>query len=33
LGSFFYDGRLLRSHKIEDKVKLKTTKIKVEAYG
>ncbi len=33
LGSFFYDGELLRSPKIEDKVKLKTTKIKVEAYG
>jgi hypothetical protein len=33
LGSFFYDGKLLRSPKIEDKVKLKTTKIKVEAYG
>ncbi|MBR5264825.1 MAG: hypothetical protein IKV50_09055, partial [Clostridia bacterium] len=33
LGSFFYDGKLLRSPKIEDKTKLKTTKIKVEAYG
>ena len=33
LGDFFYDGNLLRSPKIEDKVKLKTTKIKAEAYG
>lgn len=33
LGDFFYDGKLLRSPKIEDKVKLKTTKIKAEAYG
>ena len=33
LGSFFYDGVLLRSPKIKDKNKIKTTKIKFEAYG
>ena len=33
LGDFFYQGRLLRSPVIDDKVKLKTTKIKAEAYG
>ena len=33
LGSFFYDGKLLRSPKITDKQIIKTTKIKVEAYG
>lgn len=33
LGSFFYDGKLLRSPKIEDKQILKTTKITAEAYG
>ncbi|MBQ3003735.1 MAG: alpha amylase C-terminal domain-containing protein [Clostridia bacterium] len=33
LGSFFYDGKLLRSPKIEDKQVIKTTKIKAEAYG
>jgi hypothetical protein len=33
LGDFFYDGELLRSPVIADKVKLKTTKIKAEAYG
>ncbi len=33
LGSFFYDGKLLRSPVIEDKRTIKTTKIKSEAYG
>ncbi len=33
LGDFFYDGTLLRSPAITDKIKLKTTKIKSEAYG
>ena len=33
LGDFFYDGELLRSPVITDSVKLKTTKIKAEAYG
>ncbi len=33
LGSFFYDGRLLRSPAIEDKRIIKTTKIAAEAYG
>lgn len=33
LGSFFYDGKLLRSPEISDKHIIKTTKIKHEAYG
>ena len=33
LGSFFYDGKLLRSPKIKDKQIIKTTKIMHEAYG
>ena len=32
-GSFFYDGKLLRSPKITDKQIIKTTKIMHEAYG
>jgi hypothetical protein len=32
-GDFFYDGELLRSPVITDKARLKTTKIKAEAYG
>lgn len=33
LGSFFYDGRLLRSPQITDSHRLRTTKITFEAYG
>lgn len=33
LGSFFYDGRLLRSPVIRDDCHIKTTKMKAEAYG
>ena len=33
LGSFFYDGRLLRSPIIEDSRRVRTTKIIFEAYG
>lgn len=33
LGSFFYDGHLLRSPVITDSHRLRTTKIKFEAYG
>ncbi len=33
LGSFFYDGVILRSPKIKDTNKIKTTKIRFEAYG
>ena len=33
LGSYFYDGRLLRSPVIEDSRRVRTTKIKFEAYG